>query len=88
MGRESQGSGDGAKITEIFEGGNIEYNYEGTIEFCGKFLASKVVEKENLKIPKKCKIKKDPKKDARQVEKRKAPWKYVFARQIIKDIKE
>lgn len=33
MMRKSQGSGDGAKITEIFEGGNIEYNYEGTTSF-------------------------------------------------------
>jgi hypothetical protein len=31
--RESRGSGDGAKITEIFEDGRIDYNYEGTTCF-------------------------------------------------------
>lgn len=87
MRRESQGSGDGAKITEIFEGGNIEYNYEGTTSFVEVFLASKVVEKENQKNPEEMQNQERPKEgraSGRQTEKH---MEVVFACQIIKELR-
>jgi len=81
---ETWGSNDGGGRAEIFEEGRIEYNMK-ELRVLWKFLANKVVEKENQKNPEEMQNQERPKEgraSGRQPEKH---MEVVFACQIIKE---